>query len=104
MKSARIVPGTPHRSKMSAQRLLLAGAILLVATCAMWWTSGSAAAQANSLGVDHDGGAADINAGPAAVAPGASTTISIVTDAPASGLGAWTVNVMYDPAVMTPVG
>ena len=103
----KIAPLGSHNSPGSVKslhRLLLVASIILAAGLTTWWSSGSAIAQANSLGVDHDGGAADINAGPAPVAPGGSATVAIVTETPAAGLGAWTVNVMYDPAVVTPTG
>lgn len=84
--------------------LTLAALAAMGAALAIWLTTGSAGAQANTLGVDHDGGAPDINAGPAVVDSGAQVTVSMITDAPVAGLGAWTVNVTYDPAVITPTG
>lgn len=104
MKTKPVAPRPSPGSGKSLQLLLLVASIILAAGLSAWWSSGSAVAQVNSLGVDHDGGTADINTGPAVVAPGGSTTISIVTEAPASGLGAWSVNVMYDPAIITPTG
>ena len=55
-----------------------------------------------SLGIDHNLGASDINAGPMVLPGGTEGTIVVVTEAPDGGLGAWGVNIHYDPAVITP--
>lgn len=55
-------------------------------------------------GIDHDGGAADINAGPAEVAAGDDVAVSLVTEIPALGLQVWTIDVEYDPSVVDAVG
>jgi hypothetical protein len=82
--------------------MLLFTVVAVTAFLALWMTVGRASAQLNLVGVDHDGAPPDMNAGPALAAPAGSVTIAIVTDAPVGGLGGWTLNVMYDPAVFTP--
>jgi Tol biopolymer transport system component len=57
----------------------------------------------SQLGIDHDGGAADINAGPLSLPAGTSGTIGVVAETPPEGLGAWTVDIHYDPAVLQPL-
>ena len=54
----------------------------------------------NSLGVDHDGGLLDVNVGPASVPVGGAVTVSLVAEAPEGGLGSWTIDVHFDPAVI----
>jgi hypothetical protein len=83
--------------------LFLIGAIALAfASGGLSGPSGALAAP-NSLGIDHDFGSPDINAGPAVVAPGGIVTVALTTEAPAEGLGAWDVTVQYDPFVLEPV-
>ena len=54
------------------------------------------------LGIDHDGGAPDINAGPASAPPFGEATVSLIVEAPPAGVAAWTVDIHYDPAALTP--
>lgn len=56
-----------------------------------------------SVGIDHDGGSPDINPGPAFAANGDTATVSLVTEAPDDGLGAWNIDVHYDPSVLSVV-
>lgn len=52
------------------------------------------------LGFDHNGGAPDINAGPANVPAGGSVSVDVVAEIPALGLKAWSFNVGFNPAVL----
>jgi hypothetical protein len=55
------------------------------------------------LGIDHNGGAPNINAGPADAVAGGLRTVALIVEAPPEEVGAWTVDIHYDPAVLTPV-
>ncbi|MDO8614307.1 MAG: cohesin domain-containing protein [Dehalococcoidia bacterium] len=68
-----------------------ASALLVVAG---WLAlTGAAQAAANSLSVSPAA---------ATVAPGGTVEVTIAAEAPSGGLGGWTLNVTYDPAVVTP--
>ncbi|HET9476517.1 MAG TPA: hypothetical protein VFP63_03420 [Dehalococcoidia bacterium] len=56
------------------------------------------------VGIDHNGPPTDINTGPANVGFFSEATVSLVAQAPPEGLGAWIVDVQYDPAVLEPIG
>ncbi len=53
------------------------------------------------IGIDHDGAPLDINPGPSIVGSGAQTTVAVVAEAPSPGIGAFTVDIYYDPSVLT---
>jgi hypothetical protein len=65
-------------------------------------TSGPFPPFAVPVGFDHDGGAPDINDGPATAASG-TVTIPIVAQAPPAGLGAWEFRVHYDSTLFTAI-
>ena len=52
------------------------------------------------IGFDHNGGAADINSGPANVPAGGSISVDVVAEIPALGLKAWSFNVGFNAAVL----
>jgi hypothetical protein len=54
------------------------------------------------LGFDHDGAPLDINGGPLNVSAGGMTTMQLVTEAPPTDLGAWSLDVHYQPAILEP--
>lgn len=83
--------------------LFLIGAAFLSLTAGGLGGPSGALAAPNDIGFDHDGGGPDINAGPLLVPAGGNATVAVVAEAPAEGIGAWTIDVHYDPAVLLPV-
>jgi hypothetical protein len=57
-----------------------------------------------SVGIDHDGGSPDINAGPATVAAGEAVTVSVVSEAPGNLVGAYDIKVTFDPTKLAAQG
>lgn len=56
-----------------------------------------------AVGIDHDAAPLDINAGPATVSAGGSTTtVQLVAETPPPQLGAWEIDIDYDPSVIQP--
>ena len=55
------------------------------------------------VGIDHNGAPPDINGGPLNVPRLSTATIGVVGETPAAGLGAWTIDIHYDPAVLQPL-
>jgi hypothetical protein len=81
--------------------LILATAIGLAALASLWAPSASAdSAVAARIGLDHNGGAPNINNGPAFVIEGGSVDIDVVSRATAPGLGAWEIDIEFDQSVV----
>jgi hypothetical protein len=85
---------------MGARRLLVLLALTGLAALESVWSAPSASAESADVGIDHDGGAPDINAGPATVVEGASVTVGLIAVAPPSEIGAWQIDVHYNDALL----
>ena len=85
------------------RRLLILMALVGMAALGSLWAAAPASADSPataSVGIDHNGGAPNINAGPAMVVEGGSVNVDVVSQATAPGLGAWAIDVEFDQSVV----
>ncbi|MEX2158035.1 MAG: hypothetical protein WEB04_01380 [Dehalococcoidia bacterium] len=85
---------------MIARRMLLSAAFLMMLAIGALASASPVSAETATFGIDHNGGAPNINPGPAIVVEGGDVTVALVTVAPPSELGSWTVNIAFDSAVL----
>ncbi|MCH8814892.1 MAG: hypothetical protein IH957_07295 [Chloroflexi bacterium] len=84
-----------------SQRFPVVFLLVLALAAGVLLSSGAAAVGTAEIGFDHDGAALDINDGLAVTPAGGSITVSVVTELPPDGLGAWMLDIFYDPAVFS---
>ena len=85
------------------RRLLILMALVGMAASGSLWAAVPASADSPataSVGIDHNGGAPNINAGPAMVVEGGSVNVDVAAQATTPGLGAWTIDVEFDQSVV----
>jgi hypothetical protein len=87
---------------MSRRGLFVFASLVAIVVLGAFGLTAPASADSADIGIDHNGGAAGINSGPAFVVEGGSATVGLVAVAPPSELGAWEVNVSYDASLLDP--
>lgn len=82
------------------RRMLAPAAVLAALFVGAVGASSLVSAASANLGFDHNGGAPDINAGPAYVVAGGDIDIPLVSQADPPGVATWTIDVEYNNSVL----